>query len=141
MRYVILKLTNNENIVCEVNEEINKNKEYLDVYNPMRIVVFMQESGEMGMNLVPWFGPMLTLQKTFKISTSHIIAYVESVSDDLILHYEKIVEVIRKRVMSTLDGVGKSDNGDDVDVQGMKVSKEELQEALSRWDVDEETSQ
>jgi len=88
--YKVLKLSNGEMIVCEIN---NYDDKIYDIMNPLRmdVVPIKNQSGGIGetLNLTPWM-QHFTDQKYFNIDKSHCILIADA-SVGLSKYYEYVM--------------------------------------------------
>ena len=93
--YKILKLTNGENLICQINDDVD-NGEY-KINFPMKIEVhslMTKEGPAESLNLSRWIGPY-TEQSHFKINSNHILLVVNA-SEGLCRYYEHVVKEIKQ---------------------------------------------
>lgn len=146
MNTVIIKLLNGENIIGDVDNDFLSH-EFFNIKNPMRLnFVPHPRSGTIMLSILPWFGPAVSLQRDFNVNRNHVISYVTNISDDLLINYEKSVMSFymmrQKRAMMDEDDTSDiNDNPDMKEVNGIKLTQEELSQALDQWDTEDETPQ
>ena len=93
--YKILKLTNGENLICQINDDVD-NGEY-KIKFPMKIEVhslMTKEGPAESLNLSRWIGPY-TEQSHFSINSNHILLVVNA-SEGLCRYYEHVVKEIKQ---------------------------------------------
>ena len=108
--YKIVKLTNGENIICQINDDVD-NGEY-KINFPLKIEVhslMTKEGPAESLNLSRWIGPY-TEQSRFLIKSDHILL-VANASEGLCRYYEHVIKEIKqstapeKKSSKTLDDI------------------------------------
>jgi hypothetical protein len=131
--YKIMKLTNGEEIVCQMGNEI-VNDEYQLNY-PLKIDIRpqMTEKGVVeALNLSRWVGSY-TSQSLFSVKTDHVLLVAEA-SEGLCKYYDHVVKEIKRiEDNSTRSAIAIDDYLDDVDNED--VYDELLDESLSSDDT------
>ena len=129
----IMKLTNGEEIVCQIDDKI-VNDEYQLNY-PLKIDVRAQmtEKGVVeALNLSRWVGSY-TSQSLFSVKTDHVLLVAEA-SEGLCKYYDHVVKEIKRiEDNSTRSAIAIDDYLDDVDNED--VYDELLDESLSSDDT------
>ena len=86
----VLKLTNGEDIVCELSDGNTENEYEIGYPLKMEVQSKMTKNGIIeSLNLTRWIGPY-TEQSFFLIKTSHILLIAEA-SDGLSRYYEHVI--------------------------------------------------
>jgi hypothetical protein len=131
--YKIMKLTNGEEIVCQMGNEI-VNDEYQLNY-PLKIDIRpqMTKKGVVeALNLSRWIGSY-TSQSLFSVKTDHVLLVAEA-SEGLCKYYDHVVKEIKRiEDNSTRSAIAIDDYLDDVDNED--VYDELLDESLSSDDT------
>ena len=129
----IMKLTNGEEIVCQIDDKI-VNDEYQLNY-PLKIDVRpqMTEKGVVeALNLSRWVGSY-TSQSLFSVKTEHVLLVAEA-SEGLCRYYDHVVEEIKRiEDKSITKAIAIDDYLDDIDDED--VYDELLDESLSSDDT------
>lgn len=129
----IMKLTNGEEIVCQMDDKI-VNDEYQLNY-PLKIDVRAQmtEKGVVeALNLSRWVGSY-TSQSLFSVKTEHVLLVAEA-SEGLCRYYDHVVEEIKRiEDKSITKAIAIDDYLDDIDDED--VYDELLDESLSSDDT------
>ena len=115
--YKIVKLTNGEEIVCQLGDDIN-NGEY-KVNFPLKMEVHSVQTKEGpvdSLNLSRWIGPY-TEQSLFSIKSDHVLL-VANASPGLSRYYEHVIKEIKQldapEKRSTLDDIKDEDVYDEL---------------------------
>ena len=93
--YKVVKLTNGEEIICQINEEID-NGEY-KINFPLKMVVhsvLTKEGPVESLNLSRWIGPY-TEQSKFLIKSDHVLL-IANASPGLSKYYEHVMKEIKQ---------------------------------------------
>ena len=93
--YKVVKLTNGEEIICQINEEID-NGEY-KINFPLKMVVhsvLTKEGPVESLNLSRWIGPY-TEQSKFIIKSDHVLL-IANASPGLSKYYEHVMKEIKQ---------------------------------------------
>ena len=93
--YKVVKLTNGEEIICQINEEID-NGEY-KINFPLKMVVhsvLTKEGPVESLNLSRWIGPY-TEQSKFLIKSDHVLL-IANASPGLCKYYEHVMREIKQ---------------------------------------------
>jgi len=129
----IMKLTNGEEIVCQMDDKI-VNDEYQLNY-PLKIDVRpqMTEKGVVeALNLSRWVGSY-TSQSLFSVKTEHVLLVAEA-SEGLCRYYDHVVEEIKRiEDKSITKAIAIDDYLDDIDDED--IYDELLDESLSSDDT------
>ena len=91
--YKVVKLTNGEEIICQINDDVD-NGEY-KIYLPLKMEVrsLMTKEGPVeSLNLSRWIGPY-TEQSRFLIKRDHVLL-VANASEGLSRYYEHVIREI-----------------------------------------------
>jgi hypothetical protein len=125
--YKVVKLTNGEEVICQLSDEIINDEYQLNCPLKMEIRQQMTKAGPMdSLNLSRWIGPY-TKQSLFSIKTSHVLLIAEA-SEGLSRYYEHVMQEIER-----LDDKDISDNLDNVNDED--VYDELLDESVSSDDT------
>ena len=111
--YKIVKLTNGENIICQINDDVDNGEYKINFPLKMEIRSMVTKEGVVdSLNLSRWIGPY-TEQSRFLIKSDHVLL-IANASPGLCKYYEHVMKEI-----SQLDTPQKKsilDNIDDEDV-------------------------
>ena len=106
--YKIVKLTNGENLICQINDDIDNGEYKLNFPLKMEVHSFMTKEGPAeSLNLSRWIGPY-TEQSRFLIKSEHIL-FVVNASENICRFYEHAINEIKQ-----LDAPEKSSFLDDI---------------------------
>ena len=116
--YKIVKLTNGENLICQINEDID-NGEY-KIYLPLKMEVrsLMTKEGPVdSLNLSRWIGPY-TEQSLFSIKSDHVLL-VTNASPGLCRYYDHVIRELddldnSKKTKEALDNIKDEDVYDEL---------------------------
>ena len=115
--YKVVKLTNGEEIICQINEEID-NGEY-KINFPLKMVVhsvLTKEGPVESLNLSRWIGPY-TEQSKFLIKSDHVLL-IANASPGLSKYYEHVMKEIKQldspEKRASLDDIRDEDVYDDL---------------------------
>ena len=115
--YKIVKLTNGENLICEVNDDVD-NGEY-KINFPLKMEVRSMQTKERvvdSLNLCRWIGPY-TEQSLFNIKTAHVHT-IGDASEGLCRYYYHVIREINKsgssRTTELLDDINDEDVYEDL---------------------------
>ena len=116
--YKVVKLTNGEEIICQINDDVD-NGEY-KIYLPLKMEVrsLMTKEGPVeSLNLSRWIGPY-TEQSRFLIKSDHVLL-VANASEGLSRYYEHVIQEIdnldnSKTIKQALDDIKDEDVYDDL---------------------------
>ena len=115
--YKIVKLTNGENLICEINDDVD-NGEY-KINFPLKMVVHSMATKEGvvdSLNLSRWIGPY-TEQSFFSIKRDHVLIIADA-SPGLSKYYEHIMKEIKQlddpEKRSVLDNIRDEDVYDEL---------------------------
>ena len=93
--YKILKLTNGENLICQINDDIDNGEYKLNFPLKMEVHSLMTKEGPVdSLNLSLWIGPY-TEQSRFLIKSEHIL-FVVNASKNLCRFYEHAINEIKQ---------------------------------------------
>ena len=107
--YKIVKLTNGEELICEINDVVNNGEYKINFPLKMEVRSSMTKEGVVdSLNLSRWIGPY-TEQSFFSIKTAHVLV-IANASEGLSRYYEHMMKEIKK-----LDDPEKRSSLDDVD--------------------------
>ena len=93
--YKIVKLTNGENLICQINDDVD-NGEY-KINFPLKMElheVLTKEGPAESLNLSRWIGPY-TEQSFFSIKTAHVLV-IANASEGLSRYYEHMMKEIKQ---------------------------------------------
>ena len=110
--YKIVKLTNGEEIICEINDD--DNGEY-KINFPLKMEVrshVTKEGVVDSLNLSRWIGPY-TEQSFFNIKTSHVLTIADA-SEGLCRYYDHVIREINKSGSSRTTELLNDINDEDV---------------------------
>ena len=125
--YKVVKLTNGEEVICQLGDEIINDEYQLNCPLKMEVRQQMTNDGVMdSLNLSRWIGPY-TKQSLFSIKTSHVLLIAEA-SEGLSRYYEHVIKEIER-----LDDKDISDDLEDVNDED--VYDELLDEAVTSDDT------
>ena len=117
MVYKIIKLTNGENLICQLGDNID-NGEY-KINSPLKMEVhsvLTKEGPVDSLNLSRWIGPY-TEQSKFSIKSDHVLL-VANASPGLSRYYEHVIKEIKQldtpEKRSTLDDIRDEDVYDEL---------------------------
>ena len=116
--YKVVKLTNGEEIICQINDDVD-NGEY-KIYLPLKMEVrsvLTKEGPVESLNLSRWIGPY-TEQSRFLIKSDHILL-VANASEGLSRYYEHVIREIdnldnSKTIKQALDDIKDEDVYDEL---------------------------
>ena len=116
--YKIVKLTNGENLICQINDDVH-NGEY-KINFPLKIEVqsLMTKEGPVdSLNLSRWIGPY-TEQSFFSIKSDHVLL-VTNASPGLCRYYDHVIREIdnldnSKETREALDNIKDEDMYDEL---------------------------
>ena len=107
--YKIVKLTNGEELICEINDVVDNGEYKINFPLKMEVRSSMTKEGVGdSLNLSRWIGPY-TEQSFFSIKTAHVLV-IANASEGLSRYYEHMMKEIKK-----LDDPEKRSSLDDVD--------------------------
>ena len=107
--YKIVKLTNGEELICEINDVVDNGEYKINFPLKMEVRSSMTKEGVVdSLNLSRWIGPY-TEQSFFSIKTAHVLV-IANASEGLSRYYEHMMKEIKK-----LDDPEKRSSLDDVD--------------------------
>ena len=111
--YKIVKLTNGENIICQINDDVDNGEYKINFPLKMEIRSMVTKEGVVdSLNLSRWIGPY-TEQSLFLIKSDHVLL-VASASPGLSRYYEHVMKEINQ--LDTPEKKSILDNIDDEDV-------------------------
>ena len=134
--YQILKLTNGENIICDIKDQ-NESDIILEVTGPLKMDIMSRitkEGIEEGLALTRWVQPF-TDEKDIAINKSTIITMVPA-SLGMSKYYEYILQNIRKMklVTSTTEDIEEPSSEELTQIQ----LEEGIEENLKAWNKQDE---
>jgi len=98
--YKIVKLTNGENIICQLNDDVDDGEYKLNFPLKMEIRSMITEEGVVeSLNLSRWIGPY-TEQSFFSIKSDHVLL-VANASPGLSRYYEHVIKEFNQSDTST----------------------------------------
>ena len=107
--YKIVKLTNGEELICEINDVVDNGEYKINFPLKMEVRSSMTKEGVVdSLNLSRWIGPY-TEQSFFSIKTAHVLV-IANASVGLSRYYEHMMKEIKQ-----LDAPEKRSILDDVD--------------------------
>ena len=107
--YKIVKLTNGEELICEINDNVDNGEYKINFPLKMEVRTPVTKEGVVdSLNLSRWIGPY-TEQSFFSIKTAHVLV-IANASEGLSRYYEHMMKEIKK-----LDDPEKRSSLDDVD--------------------------
>ena len=93
--YKIVKLTNGENIICQLNDDVDNGEYKLNFPLKMEIHSHMTKEGVVdSLNLSRWIGPY-TEQSFFSIKSDHVLL-IANASPGLSRYYEHVMKEIKQ---------------------------------------------
>ena len=115
--YKIIKLTNGENIICQLNDDVDNGEYKLNFPLKMEIRSMITEEGVVeSLNLSRWIGPY-TEQSFFSIKSDHVLL-VANASPGLCKYYEHVIKEIKQldtsKKRSSLDNINDKDVYDEL---------------------------
>ena len=134
--YQILKLSNGENIICDIKDQ-NKNDVILEVTAPLKMDIFSrvtEEGIQEGLALTRWVQPF-TDEKDIAINKATIVTMVPA-SLGMSKYYEYVLKSIKgmKLVSSTTEDIE-----DPTDEELDEIALEErIQKELDSWHKEED---
>ena len=111
--YKIVKLTNGENIICQINDDVDNGEYKINFPLKMEIHSHMTKKGVVdSLNLSRWVSPYSD-QSRFLIKSDHVLL-VANASEGLIHYYEHVIREINnldnsKTTKQTLDNIDDED--------------------------------
>ena len=91
--YKIVKLTNGENLICQINDDVDNGEYKINFPLKMEVhSVLTKEGPAESLNLSRWIGPY-TEQSRFLIKSDHILL-VANASEGLCRYYEHVIKDI-----------------------------------------------
>ena len=111
--YKIVKLTNGEEIVCQLGDDIDNGEYKINFPLKMEVHSVLTKEGPVdSLNLSRWIGPY-TEQSRFSIKSDHVLL-VANASPGLSRYYEHVIKEIKQ--LDTSEKRSILDNIDDEDV-------------------------
>ena len=93
--YKIVKLTNGENLICQINDDVDNGEYKINFPLKMEIHSLMTKEGPVdSLNLSRWVGPF-TDQSRFLIKSDHVLL-VANASEGLCRFYEHTMKEIKQ---------------------------------------------
>ena len=93
--YKIVKLTNGENLICEINDDIDSGEYKINFPLKMEVNSMPTKEGVVdSLNLSRWIGPY-TEQSKFLIKSDHVLL-VANASPGLSRYYEHVMKEIKQ---------------------------------------------
>ena len=106
--YKIIKLTNGENLICEINDDVDDGEYKINFPLKMEVRSMMTKEGVVdSLNLVRWIGPY-TEQSFFSIKRAHVLLVADA-SEGLSRYYERV-----RREITRLDSPNYKKSLDDI---------------------------
>ena len=91
--YKIVKLTNGENLICQINDDVDNGEYKINFPLKMEVhSVLTKEGPAESLNLSRWIGPY-TEQSRFLIKSDHVLL-VANASEGLCRYYEHVIKDI-----------------------------------------------
>jgi len=91
--YKIVKLTNGENIICQINDDVDNGEYKINFPLKMEVHSHVTKEGVVdSLNLSRWIGPY-TEQSFFSIKSAHVLL-IANASDGLSRYYEHVMKEI-----------------------------------------------
>jgi len=116
--YKIIKLTNGENIICQLNDDVDNGEYKLNFPLKMEIRSMVTEEGVVeSLNLSRWNSPY-TEQSFFSIKSEHVLL-IANASEGLSRYYEHVMKEINnsdnlKTTKQTWDNIDDEDVYDEL---------------------------
>ena len=115
--YKIIKLTNGENLICEINDDVDDGEYKINFPLKMEVRSMVTKEGVVdSLNLVRWIGPY-TEQSFFSIKRDHVLLVADA-SEGLSRYYEHIIKEIKQldtsKKRSSLDDINDEDVYDEL---------------------------
>ena len=115
--YKIVKLTNGEEIVCQLGDDIDNGEYKINFPLKMEVHSVLTKEGSVdSLNLSRWIGPY-TEQSKFSIKSDHVLL-VANASPGLSRYYEHVIKEIKQldtpEKRSTLDDIRDEDVYDEL---------------------------
>ena len=115
--YKIVKLTNGENLICEVNDDVDNGEYKINFPLKMEVRSMVRKEGVVdSLNLSRWIGPY-TEQSFFSIKSDHVLLVTDA-SEGLSRYYEHVMREINQldapEKRSTLDDIRDEDVYDEL---------------------------
>ena len=93
--YKIVKLTNGENLICQINDDVDNGEYKINFPLKMEVHSVLTKEGPVeSLNLSRWIGPY-TEQSRFSIKSDHILL-VANASEGLCRYYEHVIKDIKQ---------------------------------------------
>ena len=93
--YKIVKLTNGENLICEINDDVDNGEYKINFPLKMEVHSVLTKEGPVdSLNLSRWIGPY-TEQSLFLIKRDHVLL-VANASPGLSRYYEHVMKEIKQ---------------------------------------------
>ena len=91
--YKIVKLTNGENLICQINDDVDNGEYKINFPLKMELNSVLTKEGPVdSLNLSRWIGPY-TEQSRFLIKSDHVLM-VANASERLCRYYEHVIKDI-----------------------------------------------
>ena len=115
--YKIIKLTNGENLICEINDDVDDGEYKINFPLKMEVRSMATKEGVVdSLNLVRWIGPY-TEQSFFSIKRDHVLLVADA-SEGLSRYYEHIIKEIKQldtsKKRSSLDDINNEEVYDEL---------------------------
>ena len=115
--YKIVKLTNGENLICQINDDIDNGEYKINFPLKMELNSVLTKEGPVdSLNLSRWIGPY-TEQSKFLIKSDHVLL-VANASPGLSRYYEHVMKEIKQldtpEKRASLDDIRDEDVYDDL---------------------------
>ena len=110
----IIKLTNGEEIVCQLGNEIVNDEYQLNYPLKMEVRTQITNNGAIdSLNLSRWIGSY-TKQSLFHIKTNHVLLVAEA-SERLCRYYDHVIKEIKRLEKNRSMGIMDEDDDGDID--------------------------
>ena len=115
--YKIVKLTNGDNLICQINDDIDNGEYKINFPLKMEVHTLMTKDGPVdSLSLSRWIGPF-TEQSRFLIKSDHVLL-VANASEGLCRYYKHIINEISQsdapEKSSSLDETSLEDINDEL---------------------------
>ena len=93
--YKVVKLTNGENLICQINDDVHNGEYKINFPLKMQVHSVLTKEGPVdSLNLSRWIGPY-TEQSRFLIKSDHVLL-VANASPGLSRYYEHVMKEIKQ---------------------------------------------
>ena len=106
--YKIIKLTNGDNLICQLNDDVDNGEYKINFPLKMEVHSIITKQGPVdSLNLSRWIGPY-TEQSRFLIKSDHVLL-IANASEGLSRYYEHVIKEIKQldtsKKRSSLDDI------------------------------------